>query len=292
MSRRGRIRTSRSEPFSACGLVEVPSFLVYVWRWRTQPRRPPVVAALTDLSVRAWQSGLKSPLRAGFPTVKVLNTLSIGTGTEEYYNRWAPEYDQVYSRPERQDDFAQVRGRLTEWFGGKRVLELAAGTGWWTSVLADCAASVLATDVNWATLDVARLRRSWPTSVDFVVADALQVQVVEGEFDAAFAGFFWSHVPLNALDSFLNGLMLRLLPGSLVVFMDNRLVPGSVHPIARSDNEGNTYQRRQMGDGSSWDVLKNFPEQAEVRARLGRFGQGVGWQELDNFWLAWCWSPK
>jgi SAM-dependent methyltransferase len=211
-----------------------------------------------------------------------------GTGTEEYYRHWAPEYDDVYTRPERQGDMLVVRAHLTDWFAGKHVLEVAAGTGWWTSVLADTAASVTATDVNQATLDVARSRRAWPPSVDFAVADAFQLATIAGDFDAAFAGFFWSHVPLATIDTFLEGLMRRLRPGSLVVFIDNRLVPGSVHPVARSDEQGNTYQRRRTEDGSSWDVLKNFPGPNEVRTRLSRFGSSVELEELDNYWLAWC----
>lgn len=154
-----------------------------------------------------------------------------GTGTEEYYHRWAPDYDEVYTRPERQADMLAVRARLTEWFAGKHVLEVAAGTGWWTTVLADTAASVTATDVNRAAFDVARARRGWPPSVDFAVADALQLDTIRGDFDAAFAGFFWSHLPLARIDASLEGLMQRLLPGSLMVFIDNRLVPGSVHPV-------------------------------------------------------------
>ena len=217
--------------------------------------------------------------------------VNAGTGTEGYYRKWAPAYDEVYTRPERQSDLLAVRARLTGWFAGKHVLELAAGTGWWTSVLADTAASVIATDVNEATLDVARARRDWPPAVDFAVADALALQTIRGDFDAAFAGFFWSHVPLAKIDAFLQALMLRLLPGSLVVFVDNRLVPGSVHPVARRDEHGNTYQHRRMSDGSAWDVLKNFPEPDEVRARLRRFGQWAEVEELDNFWLAWCRSP-
>lgn len=217
--------------------------------------------------------------------------MSTRTGTEEYYHYWASEYDEVYTRPERQGDMQVIRVRLTEWFAGKHVLEVAAGTGWWTSVLADTAASVAATDVNQAVLDVAMARRAWPPSVDFVVADAFQLQGVGGDFDAAFAGFFWSHVPLAKIDAFLEGLMQRLCPGSLLVFVDNRLVSRSVHPVARRDQQGNTYQRRQMTDGSSWDVLKNFPELDQVRARLSRFGQQAGVEELDNYWLAWCRSP-
>jgi SAM-dependent methyltransferase len=215
----------------------------------------------------------------------------MGTGTEEYYRHWAPDYDEVYTRPERQGDMLVLRGRLTDWFAGKHVLELAAGTGWWTSVLANTAASVTATDVNQATLDVARARRDWPSRVDFVVADAFGPHAIRGDFDAVFAGFFWSHIPLTTIDTFLEGLMRRLLPGSLVVFADNRLVPGSVHPVARRDAQGNTYQRRLMKDGRSWDVLKNFPEPDEVRTRLHRFGQSAEVEELDNYWLARCRSP-
>jgi SAM-dependent methyltransferase len=212
----------------------------------------------------------------------------VGTGTEDYYRHWAPGYDEVYTRPERQGDMSALRARLTDWFAGKRVLEVAAGTGWWTSVLADTASSVTATDVNNATLDVARARRAWPPTVDFAVADGLALQTIQGDFDAAFAGFFWSHVPLAKMDAFLEALVLRLRPGSLMAFADNRLVPGSVHPVARRDEQGNTYQRRQMADGSSWDVLKNFPEPDEVRARLSRFGRPVEVEELDNYWLARC----
>ncbi|MGH3152262.1 MAG: class I SAM-dependent methyltransferase [Streptosporangiaceae bacterium] len=217
--------------------------------------------------------------------------MTAGTGTEEYYHHRAPEYDEVYSRPERQGDLLVIRGRLTDWFAGKHVLEVAAGTGWWTSVLADTATSVTATDINQATLDVARARRAWPPTVEFALADALALPAVGGDFDAAFAGFFWSHVPLANLDAFLEGLMRRLRPGSLVLFVDNRLVPGSVHPVARRDEHGNTYQQRQMKDGSSWEVLKNFPEPDELRTRLNRFGQSAGLEVLDNYWLAWCRSP-
>jgi SAM-dependent methyltransferase len=131
------------------------------------------------------------------PTPQYVRSVTPGTGTEAYYHHRAPDYDEVYTRPERQADMLLVRDRLTDWFAGKHVLEVAAGTGWWTSVLADTAASVTATDANQATLDVARARRAWPPSVEFAVADALQLQDVRADFDAAFAGFFWSHVPLS-----------------------------------------------------------------------------------------------
>lgn len=58
----------------------------------------------------------------------------------------------MYTRPERQNDLLVFRDRLTDLFAGKHVLEVAAGTGWWTSVFADKAGSVTATDVDQAML--------------------------------------------------------------------------------------------------------------------------------------------
>ena len=137
-----------------------------------------------------------------------------------------------------------VRARLIDWFAGKHVLEVAAGTGWWTSVLADTAASVTATDVNEATLDVARARRDWPATVDFAVADALAPQTVRGDFDAAFGGFFWSHVPLAKIDAFLEALMLRLLPGPWWCLSTTALLLGA---FIRWHGETNTATRINSG---------------------------------------------
>jgi len=79
-------------------------------------------------------------------------------------------------------------------------------------VLADTGVSVTATDVNQATLEVAKARRARPPSVAFAVADAFQLHTIRDDYDAAFADFFWSHVLLAKIDTFLESLMLRLLP--------------------------------------------------------------------------------
>ena len=54
----------------------------------------------------------------------------------EYYRQRAAEYDEVYRKPERQADLARLRQLLPPLVAGKRVLEIAAGTGYWTEVLA------------------------------------------------------------------------------------------------------------------------------------------------------------
>jgi hypothetical protein len=46
----------------------------------------------------------------------------------------------------------------------------------------------------------------------------------------------------------------RICPGGLIVAIDNRYVPGSRTPIARTDAQGNTYQLRRLADGSRHEV--------------------------------------
>jgi SAM-dependent methyltransferase len=210
------------------------------------------------------------------------------TGTEAYYRARAAEYDRVYDKPERQPELAALREWLPRVLAGRRVLEVAAGTGYWTAAYADRAASVLATDASEETLQLARNRRSWPGTVRFAVADALGLPAVGASFDAVFVGFFWSHVPLGLLDSFLAGLARKLPDGARLACMDNRFVPGSNHPVTRTDADGNTYQLRQLDDGSSWEVLKNFPTAADLRQRLSAIGSDIEIEQRNYYWTAVC----
>jgi SAM-dependent methyltransferase len=212
----------------------------------------------------------------------------MSTGTEDYYRERAPEYDRVYLKPERQTDLRSMESWLPRRLRDRRVLEIAAGTGYWTNVIADVAATVVATDVNDATLAVARCQRKWPSSVRFAEQDAFDLESIEGEFDAALVGFFWSHVELGDLDRFLNGLRQRLGPGAIAVFLDNRYVEGSNHPVTRTDEKGNTYQSRALSDGSKWEVLKNFPTVSELRWRLAAVSSRIEIHEWPYYWAATC----
>ena len=75
-----------------------------------------------------------------------------------YYAARAPIYDAVYMRPERQDDIAFFQRHIPERLAGRRVLEVACGTGYWTPGIAARAQSVVATDANEAPMAFARLR--------------------------------------------------------------------------------------------------------------------------------------
>lgn len=203
-----------------------------------------------------------------------------------YYAKRAAEYEKIFEKPERQTDLARMRIDIPALFAGERVLEIACGTGYWTPLIAAQAESVLALDYNEETLAIARTKKYPKRNVRFERADAYALPAWPDRFSACYAGFWWSHVPLGRLDPFLAGLHGRLQAGACVVFMDNRYVEGSSTPLSRTDAEGNTYQLRRLKDGSSHEVLKNFPSPADLRARLGRRGREVQINEYEYYWVA------
>jgi len=202
-----------------------------------------------------------------------------------YYARRAAEYERIYARPERQADLARLCAEIPAALEGATLLELACGTGWWTRHGARLAASWLATDVNPETLAIAQ-HKVMPACVRFAVVDAYTLSGLEGQhFDGAFAGFWWSHVPLARLRSWLTLLHAKLDAGARVVLLDNRFITGSSTPIARRDDDGNSYQQRTLDDGSVHEVLKNFPDRDGALAALGARARDPVWNEHTHYWV-------
>ena len=202
-----------------------------------------------------------------------------------YYARRAAEYERVYFKPERQGELRAMEAWLPGVFAGRRVLEVACGTGWWTPFGARDARSWLATDLNPETMAIARAK-TLPPCVRFATVDAYTLEGLGSTpFDAAFAGFWWSHVPLTQLPGWLATLHARLEPGARVVMMDNLYVAESSTPVTRRDDDGNSWQTRTLADGSVHEVLKNFPTQAQALAAIGPRARGVEWITHHHYWI-------
>jgi demethylmenaquinone methyltransferase/2-methoxy-6-polyprenyl-1,4-benzoquinol methylase len=208
-----------------------------------------------------------------------------------YYAQRAAEYERIYAKPERQADLYALRTRIRDMLSRRKVLELACGTGYWTEVFAPAAAGVTALDVNEEVLEVARAKPH-AASVEFVRGSAYEIPDFGRRHDALFAGFWWSHVPLEKLDGFLTDCQSAVAPGALIAFLDNRYVEGSSTALARRDARGNAYQLRSLDDGSTHEVLKNFPTESELIQRVSRIGWGANVELLDYYWLLTWWSPK
>jgi len=204
-----------------------------------------------------------------------------------YYTARAFEYEEVYAKPERQEDLRRLHEIVSSYLAGRRVLDVACGTGYWARTIAMKASAVTGCDLSERVLALARARQPVTNPVDFVVGDAFALQLVAGMFDAAFVGFWWSHLARTDLPRFLDGLHRRLLGGSRVLVLDNRYVHGSNWPVTRTDTDGNTYQRRQLRDGTEHEVLKNFPSPDEVRAAVASAGgRRLTVCELPHYWYA------
>ncbi|HEX3139996.1 MAG TPA: class I SAM-dependent methyltransferase [Rhizobacter sp.] len=202
---------------------------------------------------------------------------------QRYYARRAAEYERIYTKPERQADIAAVKAWLPMQFEACEVLEVACGTGYWTPHAAARCASWLGTDVNDEVLALARGKLQPHGRVAFQQADAYALALPR-RFNAAFAGFWWSHVPLQRTGEWLDGLHACLQPGARVLLIDNLYVEGSSQPITRRDAQGNGYQMRRLDDGSQHEVLKNFPDEAQMRALLGARATALQWVQWQYFW--------
>lgn len=208
-----------------------------------------------------------------------------------YYVKRASYYERVYHKPERQADLRAMERWLPAQFNGRRVLEIACGTGWWTPHGAQQAAAWLATDLNPETMAVAQAkplpqRADGSPIVEFRTVDAYSLaELGSDRFNAAFAGCWWSHVPLQRLSAWLDTLHARLEPGARVVMLDNSFVQTSSTPITHSDAHGNTYQTRPLDDGSTHEVLKNFPTPEQAFAALGPRARDPQWLPFEHYWV-------
>ena len=210
--------------------------------------------------------------------------MSIEASMAGYYADRACEYERIYQKPERQADLQRLRSFVEGAFAGAAVLEAACGTGYWTEILARTAASVVATDINEEVLKIARSKRL-ANRVSFVREDAYALSSASPMFTAGLSVFWWSHIPKAKLGHFLRGFHRALSPGAKVVFIDNVYVEGSSTPISRTDEQGNTYQIRRLDDGSTHEVLKNFPTEPELREAVYESASEAHVEWLRYYWI-------
>jgi ubiquinone/menaquinone biosynthesis C-methylase UbiE len=126
---------------------------------------------------------------------------------------------------------------------GETVLDLGAGTGYWTlplSTLVGPEGRVIAVDVEPLMVDELRslVRERGLTNVDVVTSDELQVPLEDGIADAAVLGFVLHEPPDPAL--FLQEVARLLKPGGRVLVLewqkwDTEVGPPVEHRLSSED---------------------------------------------------------
>lgn len=206
-----------------------------------------------------------------------------------YYNKRAKEYDRVYQIPEEQEDLAKATEFFQTIFANKTLLEIACGTGYWTEQIAKTATAILATDINRNVIDIAKTRQ-YNNIVTFEIEDLFHLKT-KNKFDALFGGFIWSHILLQDLDNLLASLKKNIIENGTMVFIDSKPIEGRYHDkkrITRTDEFGNTFQTRQLEDGSTYEVLKNFPNNDFLYSKLSKIATNINFIDLDHYWIAIC----
>jgi SAM-dependent methyltransferase len=202
-----------------------------------------------------------------------------------YYEARAPEYDDWYQRRGR-----YARGPIhdTAWHAeldaagrwldalpiAGRIVELAAGTGWWSPLLAGKGELTLY-DAAPATLDLARER---------LVAHRLRAHLhvrdawaePEGDpADAVFTGFWVSHVERERLAGFL-GLVTRWLkPGGRYALIDS--LPDAASGAADHPAPLDDRSVRRLDDGREFEIVKVYYRPEELAMAL----EAAGFRDVE-----------
>lgn len=201
-----------------------------------------------------------------------------------YYRKRAPVYERVYAYPERQADLCKLEKIVLDRFAGRRVIEVGAGTGYWTRRIAHTANFILATDLAPEPLALIDTE-SGDANIQTDIQDAFDLSPGDESFDAGFAGLFISHVPVQERNRFFRGLHDCLGTDAEVMLIDNSKSQLHRIPLVETDQYGNTYQERILDDGSTYRVLKNFPSKDELLEDAGVRGTDAEYLSLDHFWM-------
>ncbi len=69
------------------------------------------------------------------------------------------------------------------------------------------------------------------------------------------------------------------------MFIDNLYVEGSSTPISRTAPDGDSFQQRRLEDGSVYEVMKNFPSEAELLHAVADISSSPEVILTDYFWV-------
>ena len=207
---------------------------------------------------------------------------------EEYYRRRAEEFEAVYDRadPARRAEIKRLSQAAQEALRGRRVLEVACGTGYWTRLVSQTAREITATDSVEEVLNVAR-RKTYRCPVTFRLEDAYRLSYEAEAFDGGLANFWFSHLPRHRVDRFIAGFHRTLRPQASVFLADNVLVPDVGGELISRAGDDNTYRRRTLRDGSEHVIIKNYYSVEDLGAIFGRHVPGLSAANVfigQHFW--------
>jgi len=197
-----------------------------------------------------------------------------------YYDARAAEYDEWYLRRNRYShglvsDMAweMELAVASTWLDGLplggEIVELAAGTGWWTALLA-AKGDLHAYDAAGAPLDRARSRLvAHGLRAHLHVRDAWAAP--DRAVDSLFSGFWLSHVPRPRLAEFLGIARAWLRPGGIYAAIDSQPDAAS-GTVDRLPAPAPDLALRRLADGREFTIPKVLYRADELAEALRSAG--------------------
>ena len=198
-----------------------------------------------------------------------------------YYEARSPEYDDWYLRrggyahgPIHDAAWNAELDAAGRWLDGLpidgEIVELAAGTGWWSPLLATKG------DLSLYDASDAPLARARDRLVAHGLRAHLHVRDAWAEpdraVDALFTGFWLSHIGPERFGDFLALVRRWLKPGGIFAFLDSLDDPQSGAADRTTNADG--VSTRRLADGRSFRVVKVFRDPQEIHEALTAAGFG------------------
>ena len=192
--------------------------------------------------------------------------------TIEYYDLRQVHGDMPHktprgAAPDLPDEQARMVRESQEAMRGRRVLEVASGTGSATREIAMTAVSVTGVEIAPNMLDLAAENDN-PPNVGYLAGDAFDLgSIAPGKrFDGGFAAGFLHTCPASRYAEFLHGFHARLEEGSVVFMRSSRPTsPDAVSRLFRVDGYEDQFMTRQLSDGSEYIMVENDPTEEDLK---------------------------
>lgn len=222
------------------------------------------------------------------PDLNTLEPDNLHRATIEYYNLRQVHGDMPHKvhrapTPDLPAEQARMVRDSQEAMRGRRVLEVASGTGSATREISMTAACVLGIEIAPSMLTAAREGEN-PANVKYQAGDAFDLSTVRGIFDGGFVSGFFHVCPSSRYDEFLGGFHNRLERGSTVFMRSSRPTsPDARSRLFRVGGHDDQFMTRQLSDGSEYVMVENDPTEDDFRRIFEPLSQHLR-VHIGNYW--------
>ncbi|MAU09423.1 MAG: SAM-dependent methyltransferase [Anaerolineaceae bacterium] len=211
----------------------------------------------------------------------------------DYYRARAAEYDEWFNRQGRYDRGPQanqqwfsevetVRAALADFNPAGKVLELASGTGLWTTELLKYTSDITCVDASPEMIAIHHAKLQNP-NITYTQADLFAYQP-DQQYDVVYFSFWLSHVPSVKLAPFLQMVRSALKPDGRIFILDSRKTPTSTAKDHVIPEDGSVLERK-LNDGNTYKIVKVFYTPQMLQTALGEANLHAKIQQTPEYFI-------